>query len=63
MKKFYFKLDGDIITDAIEYPYQDYVMVELDETHLPAGINAGYYRLNNNVYTLDNDLFELISSE
>lgn len=56
MKKFYFKLQGDIIVDAIEYPYGDYVEVELDHTHLPAGINGGYYRLNGSVYSIDEQL-------
>lgn len=53
MKKFYFKLQGDIIVDVIEYPYENYIEVELQETHLPAGINAGYYRLNGSVYSID----------
>jgi hypothetical protein len=56
MKKFYFKLDNDIIIDVIEYPHDTYIEVELSETHLPAGINAGYYRLNGTVYSVDEDL-------
>lgn len=57
MKKFYFKLSGDIITDAIDYPHAGYTEVELDETHLPSGINAGYYRLQNGVYAVDDILY------
>jgi len=63
MKKFYFQLDGDIITDVIEYPHGNYVEVELDQTHLPSGINAGYYRLNGNIYTLDEELKDLSELE
>lgn len=57
MKKFYFKLNGDIITDAIDYPHAGYTEVELDKTHLPTGINAGYYRFQNGVYTKDDILY------
>jgi hypothetical protein len=63
MKKFYFKVQDGIIFDAIEYPYQDYVEVELQETHLPAGINAGYYRLNGSVYTLDEQLKAAVDAQ
>lgn len=56
MKKFYFKLDGDIITDAIEYTHEGYIEVELPETHLPAGINGGWYRWNGTTYVLDEEL-------
>lgn len=54
--KFYFQIDGDIIRDAITYPYEGYTDVELDTTHLPAGINAGYYRLQDGVPMLDQAL-------
>ena len=40
MKTFYLALDGDIIVDAIEYPHDGYIEVELPATHLPAGINV-----------------------
>ncbi|MGP3788156.1 hypothetical protein [Paenibacillus sp. 1A_MP2] len=56
MSKFYFQLDGDIIRDAITYPYEGYTEVELDTTYLPAGINAGYYRLQDGVPVLDQAL-------
>ena len=58
MKKFYFLLDGDIITDAIDYEVEGYVEVELNQTHLPAGINGGYYRLNGTHYAKDETLYQ-----
>ena len=58
MKKFYFLLDGDIITDAIDYQVAGYVEVELDQTHLPAGINGGYYRFNGTHYAKDETLYQ-----
>ncbi|SLJ92658.1 MULTISPECIES: hypothetical protein [unclassified Paenibacillus] len=54
--KFYFQLDGDIIRDVITYPYDGYTEVELGTMHLPAGINAGYYRLQDGVPVLDQAL-------
>ncbi|WP_339306927.1 hypothetical protein [Paenibacillus sp. FSL R5-0519] len=52
--KFYFQLDSDnIIRDAITYPYEGYTEVELDMTHLPAGINAGYYRWDGASFAID----------
>lgn len=54
--KHYMKLDGDIIVDAIQYPSDGYIEVELTETQLPAGINAGYYRWNGTNYMLDENL-------
>lgn len=56
MKKFYFKLQENIILDVIEYPYEDYIEVELTESHLPSGINAGYYRLFGSSYEIDENL-------
>jgi len=63
MKKFYFKLDSDIITDAIEYAVEGYIEVELDQTHLPAGINAGYYRWTGTAYEKDDALYQSQVSE
>jgi hypothetical protein len=61
MKKFYFKLENNIILDVIEYPHEGYIEVDLNETHLPAGINVGYYRLFKNIYFIDEQLkFEII---
>lgn len=62
MSKFYFQLDGDIIRDVITYPYDGYTEVELDTTYLPAGINAGYYRLEDGVPVLDQTLKTVILS-
>ena len=63
MKKFYFLLDGDIITDAIEYEVEGYTEVELEQTHLPAGINAGYYRWTGTAYEKDEALYQSQVSE
>jgi hypothetical protein len=63
MKKFYFKLDGDIITDAIEYAVDGYIEVQLDQTHLPAGINGGYYRWTGTAYEKDEELYNSQVSE
>lgn len=56
MTTFYLQLDGNIIRDVITYPYDGYTEVELDTTYLPAGINAGYYRLEDGVPVLDQAL-------
>ncbi len=54
MKTWYLKLDADnVILDAIEYPYEGYTEVQLEETHLPAGINGGWYTWNGTTYVLD----------
>jgi hypothetical protein len=63
MKKFYFLLDGDIITDAIEYAVDGYIEVELNQTHLPAGINGGYYRWTGIAYERDETLYQSQVSE
>ena len=50
MNKFYFKLnDENIINDVVEYPYEGYQEFELDMTHLPAGVNGGWWKLENDV--------------
>lgn len=55
--KFYFQLDSDnIIRDAITYPHEGYTEVELGMTHLPAGINAGYYRWNGTTFEIEESL-------
>jgi len=54
--KHYIKLNGDIIVDAIQYPEDGYVEVDLPETQLPTGINGGYYRWNGTNYMLDENL-------
>lgn len=56
MKTFYLALDGDIIVDAIEYPHDGYIEVELPVTHLPAGINGGWYRWDGTTATPDETL-------
>jgi hypothetical protein len=56
-KDFWFQLNGDIITDAIEYEHSGYVKVTLEQTHLPAGINAGFYRLTDGEYVKDEALY------
>lgn len=53
---FYLQLDGDIIRDVITYPHDGYTEVDLDTAQLPAGINAGYYRLQDGVPVLDQAL-------
>ncbi|SHI63440.1 hypothetical protein [Lutispora thermophila] len=54
---FYLKIDeNNIIRDAIEYPFEGYTEVHLEETHLPAGINGGWYRWNGATYELDEEL-------
>lgn len=56
MKDWYLLLRGDIIADAIEYPVDGYTHVQMVDTHLPAGINAGWYRWNGTTYVLDAEL-------
>ena len=41
MKTFYLALDGDIIVDAIEYPHDGYIEVELPTTRCLRGDNGG----------------------
>lgn len=44
MKKFYLQVQNDgTITDAIEYPHNDYVEVELE--YLPVGVYGGWWKL------------------
>ncbi len=56
MKKYYLKLDGDIIIDVIEYEYEGYIEVELPVTQFPAGINSGFYRWKGESYIIDEAL-------
>lgn len=56
MKDFYFLLEGNIIRDVIEFAHPGYVKITLNQTHLPAGINAGYYRMIDGQYLLDEQL-------
>jgi hypothetical protein len=58
VKTFYLMLDGDIITDAIEYEVEGYTEVTLNQTHLPAGINGGYYRWTGTAYEKDEALYQ-----
>jgi hypothetical protein len=58
MKTFYFQLNGDLITDVIEYAHEGYIPVDLAETQLPAGINGGWYRLQNDAYVVDEVLYQ-----
>ena len=53
MKDFYFKLNGTVIVDAIDYPYEGYTKVTLAENQLPAGINGGWYTWNGTAYVED----------
>lgn len=44
--KFYLQINADnIITDAISYPHEGYVEFEHSEDHLVAGINGGWFKL------------------
>lgn len=61
-KLFWFALDGDVIIDAVDYAVTGYTKVVLPLTHLPAGINAGYYRWTGTVFERDNDLYGLHQS-
>lgn len=46
MSKFYLQVQTDgTITDAITFPYKDYVEVELD--YLPQGVYGGWWKLEN----------------
>jgi hypothetical protein len=58
MKAYWFQLNGDIITDAIEYEYEGYIHVELAEHILPAGIRAGWYRWDGESYQFDQELYD-----
>ena len=58
MKKWYLKLDvNNVILDAIEYPFEGYVEVQLPDTQLPAGINGGWYKWNGTSYIKDDILY------
>lgn len=60
MIKYYFKLDGDLIIDVIEYKHEGYIEVELPEIQLPIGINGGFYRWNGKEYVIDEALKKTI---
>lgn len=48
--KYYILLDeNNIIRDAITYPFEGYVEVEVDKP-FPAGINGGWYKWENGTY-------------
>jgi len=50
MKKWYIQLDDNlVIKDIIEYPYSDYIEVEMEENSLPAGINGGWFKLEDGI--------------
>ena len=58
MKTRYLKIDtNNVILDAIEYPYEGYIDVQLSDTQLPAGINGGWYKFANGSYTKDDILY------
>lgn len=47
-KKWYFKLAEDnTILDVISYPHEGYAEVELDILYMPAGVNGGWWKLEN----------------
>lgn len=51
MKTWYLKLDANnIILDVVEYQNEEYIEVQLPDTHLPAGINGGWYRWTGTAY-------------
>lgn len=55
----YFLVDeGGIIQDAIQYDVDGYFAVELDDEHLPPGINGGWYRFDGVTYQFDVELYE-----
>lgn len=44
--KFYLQVNEEnIITDAINYPFEDYVEFDHTEEGLPAGVNGGWWKL------------------
>ncbi|KMY49246.1 hypothetical protein [Peribacillus loiseleuriae] len=46
--KFYLQVQKDgLITDAITYPYGNYIEYEVE--HLPPGVNGGWFKLENGV--------------
>ena len=48
--KYYLLLDeNNIIRDAISYPVEGYIEVEVDKP-FPAGINGGWYKWENDTY-------------
>ena len=48
--KYYLLLDeNNIIRDAISYPVEGYIEVEVDKP-FPAGINGGWYKWENGTY-------------
>ena len=52
--KWYLQLNADnTITDAVDYVHEGYIEVELPDTHLPAGINGGWFTCNGTTYVED----------
>ena len=49
LKTFYLQVNQatNLITDAIEYPYDGYIAIQLDS--LPAGVNGGWFKLESGV--------------
>jgi len=67
--KYYLLLDkNNIIQDAISYPTDGYIEVEVDKP-FPAGINGGWYKWENDTYVeipelkpkgIDHELLETV---
>ena len=60
MRTYYFKLNGDIIFDAIDYAFNGYIEVQLPDERLPVGINGGWYRWNGEMYVFDQALYDAL---
>ncbi|WP_339321368.1 hypothetical protein [Paenibacillus sp. FSL W8-0194] len=57
MKKWYLKLQGDIVKDVIEFPYEGYTEIELgDGRYLPDNILGRYYRWDGTDFVFDAEL-------
>jgi len=55
----YIQLDsGNVIRDAITYPYGDYIEAEYPESILPVGINGGWWRYTDGKFTFDQALYD-----
>lgn len=55
--------EQNIIIDAIEYEFEGYTAREFDDTNLPVGIHAGWYRLTDTGYEFDQALYDAAHSE
>ena len=50
-------INDNVVWDAIEYPYEDYIPVEVES--IPTGVFGGWWRLQDGQLVFDQALYDL----